>query len=267
MALVTIRPTSVISNGANFTPTGGADCAAVTNDNLDTSYFQKNSAVGTQSVCIGFGLTTLGGNEVVKRVRLRFRGSTPTSAGKMNFNVGTRVGSSNIYQNATPLRGLNVLATFIGAWFQAAPDGSAWDQARITNLRALVTDYMDTTDKGFVEELYIDVDKATQPTVSASAPTGTITSTATPDTIWAYVDPDTADPQAYVQVRVFTAAQYGIGGFDPALSPCTWDSGVVGSSDNVMTIGQALVSATYRAYVRVAKNIMTRLAHRACGWR
>jgi hypothetical protein len=115
---------------------------------------------------------------------------------------------------------------------------------------------MDTSDKGTFYELYIDIDKATQPTVSVTAPSG-VQSTATPNVGWTYTDPDLADAQSYYQVRIFTAAQQGIGGFDPAVSPSTWDSGVVGSSDNLVTIGAGLLSASYYAYVRVGKSINT----------
>ena len=254
MTLVTVLPTSTISGSSNFTVTGAASPQAALSDGLDTSYVVKNSGVGTQSLVVGFAAATIAATEVVKRVRLRYRVTTPTSAGKLNCYLGTRIGSSNIYENASTVRGLNSIATFIGAWFPAAPDGSAWDQTRITNLRALISDYMDTTDKGTFYDLMIDIDKATQPTVSVTAPTGTVT-TATPDVGWTYTDPDNADAQSFYQVRVFTSAQAGIGGFNAATSPATWDSGQVGSGDNLVTIGAGLLSGAYVAYVRVGKSI------------
>jgi hypothetical protein len=59
--------------------------------------------------------------------------------------------------------------------------------------------------------------------------------------------------------RVFTAAQYGIGGFDPATSPCTfeslWDSSsldTVGDSPvDAMAVPTPLPNGTYRVYARV----------------
>jgi hypothetical protein len=54
-------------------------------------------------------------------------------------------------------------------------------------------------------------------------------------------------------MRVFTAAQYGIAGFDPATSPATWDSQEVTSTAASATVGSDLVDGTtYRAYVRVS---------------
>jgi hypothetical protein len=104
-------------------------------------------------------------------------------------------------------------------------------------------------------DLFIDVDKSTQPTVTASAPSGTVTTTATPDITWAFVDPDNADPQSYYQVKIFTAAQYGAGGFSPDTSTSYWDSGVVGSADSTVTTGASLIAGTYRAYIKVAKAV------------
>lgn len=89
------------------------------------------------------------------------------------------------------------------------------------------------------------------PAVTVTTPTGTVTDTNQPVVAWTYSDTEN-DPQANYQVRVFTAAQYGIGGFDPAVSPSTWDSGVVSSvtARNVQ-VGSVLTNGTsYRAYVR-----------------
>jgi hypothetical protein len=71
---------------------------------------------------------------------------------------------------------------------------------------------------------------------------------------WAFADTD-GETQAFYQIKVFTAAQYGAGGFDPVTSVATWDSGEIASSDNTAIIEELLLSATYRAYVRVAKDV------------
>lgn len=255
MAVVVVRPNSVSSGATNFPPTGAATGNAACSDDTDATYIRKlNTATGTQSTIQLFGTTTVGATQRVRQVRLRARVSTPTSAGKMDFLLGSRVSGVNYFHSGLTARGLLTTQTITGAWFTSAPDGLSWDQTRIDALRAQVTEYKDATDRGYVYELYIDVDVANQPTVTVSAPTGTITSTATPDVSWTYADTD-GDTQSYYQVKVFTAAQYGAVGFSAATSTATWDSGQVGSVDSGTTVGSGLLSGVHRAYVRVAKTV------------
>lgn len=258
MPTVSVVPDSTNSGASNFTITGGANAHTVLSDNSDASYVQKsNSVTGTATLQVGFGTTTIGANEQVRRVRLVSRVRTDNANGRMDLMLGTRVGGLTYFYTGYAVRGSTggVATAVTGAWFTASPDGASWDQSRIDGLRAQVIEYKDTTDRGYVYEFDIDVDKATRPTVSVSAPTGTITTTSTPDVEWAYTDPDAADPQAFYEVRVFTSAQYGAGGFNAETSTATWESGQVASSEAGVAIGELLLSGTYRAYVRVAKSV------------
>lgn len=90
------------------------------------------------------------------------------------------------------------------------------------------------------------------PVVTVSTPADPTTNATTPVVTWAYTDADN-NPQVTYQVRVFNAAQYGIGGFDAGTSPATWDSGEITDTPGTVrtkTIGVAIANATYRAYVR-----------------
>lgn len=259
MPVVVVRPDAVSTGAANFTVTGAADAAAATNDDSDSSYVRKSGAVsGTQTLSLTFGSTALAADERVRRVRLRGRVETDNANGKIDLMLGTRVSGQAYYYTGYAVRGavgVSAPVDVTGAWFTSSPDGSSWDQTRVDALRAQFIEYKDGADSGYVYELFIDVDVASQPTLSVSAPTGTITASATPEVQWAYTDPDASDPQAFYQVKVFTAAQYGAGGFDPATSTATWDSGQVGSSELGAVIAEPLLSGTYRAYARVAKSI------------
>jgi len=259
VAIVTVRPDAVSTGASNFTVTGAANAAAATNDDSDATYVRKSSAVsGTQTLSLTFGTTTIAADERVRRVRLRARVETDNANGKMDLMLGTRVSGQTYYFTGYAVRGavgVSVPVDVTGAWFSASPDGAAWDQTRIDALRGQYIEYKDSSDIGYVYELYIDVDVASQPTLNVTAPTGTITSSATPEVQWTYTDPDAADPQGFYQIKVFTSAQYGAGGFDPATSDATWTSGIVGSSELGAAIAEPLLSGTYRAYVRVAKAI------------
>ena len=118
------------------------------------------------------------------------------------------------------------------------------------NLRVKVTEYQDSTDISNLYELYVDVDIVSQPSVTVNNPNGTITNTASPDVAWTFTDSD-GDTQSYYQIKVFSAAQYGAGGFDPETSTSTYDSGVIGSADTNDVVGALLANATYRAYLKV----------------
>lgn len=257
MAVTTVVPNATASGSSLYTITGGsASVHAALSDASDSTYIMKDSAiVGSASAILDFGTTTISSSQRVKRVRLRARCSTPTSVGKINVYLGSRIDNANYFYSGLAIRGTNSSATtFTGPYFNSAPNGTAWDQESINGLRAKVEEYKDSTDIGKIYELYIDVDIAAQPTVTVSAPTGTITSSAAPDVTWAYADTDN-ETQAYYQIKVFSAAQYGAGGFSADTSTATSDSGEIASEDQTAVIGDLLRPATYRAYVRVAKSI------------
>ncbi len=89
------------------------------------------------------------------------------------------------------------------------------------------------------------------PVVTVTSPTGTVSNTDRPPAVWTYTDTENS-PQVTYQVRYFTAAQYGIAGFDPGSSPAFWDSGVIANSaTRSVTPGIDLTNnTTYRVYVQ-----------------
>jgi len=256
MAITTVRPNATASGSSLFTISGGSGSLhQATNDDSNSTYFSKSTSVtGQASALLDFGTTTISSSQRVKRVRVRAKASTPTAAGRINVYLGTRADNQNYFHSALAIRGLNAITTFVGAWQTAAPNGEDWSQSTIDGLRAKITEYNDTGVLGSIYELYIDIDISAQPTVTVSAPTGTITNTTAPDVTWAYSDSDN-ETQAYYEIKVFSSAQYGAGGFNALTSTSTWESGEIASSDSTAVIGELLLSGTYRAYVRVAKAV------------
>lgn len=257
MAVTTLRPNGTISGSGNVTLTSAASAHAATNDDSDSSYFRKsNSISGTASIVLAFGTTTITSSQLLRRFRVRTRAQTPSSAGKVNIAPGTlALGFYSYFWPALALRGANSTAEYTGAWQtpNAFISGSEL-QSAVNNLRVQVTEYKDSTDRAYIYELYIDLDIATASTVSVSAPTGTITTTAQPTVEWSVTDPDGDAFQLY-QVRIFTDAQYTAAGFDPATSTATYDSGAVAGTDLALTVPDYLTNDTYRAYVRSAKYV------------
>lgn len=91
---------------------------------------------------------------------------------------------------------------------------------------------------------------STAPTVAVTKPDDPTTTTTRPIVGWTYTDLE-GDAQALWEAGVFTAAQYGIGGFDPAVSPATFRTSGTDAQARTVQVPQDLANATYRAYVRV----------------
>jgi len=257
MAITTVRPNATASGASSFTLTGGAGSVHATlSDDSDGTFLEKTSAVvGQASAIVDFGTTTITSSQRVKQCRIRARCSTPTSEGKLNIFLGSRIDNQNFFHSALAVRGENTTTTtFTGPFYTSAPNGESWSQSSINGLRGKITEYEDTADRGKFFELFIDIDISAQPTVSVSAPTGSITTTTAPDVTWTFTDTDN-ETQAFYQIKVFTAAQYGAGGFNANTSTATYNSGEIASSDNTAVVGALLFAGTYRAYVRTAKSV------------
>lgn len=102
-----------------------------------------------------------------------------------------------------------------------------------------------------VTEAWVRVMYFVQPTVNVASPTGTIT-TNRPTVSWTAAFDEHAESRTYTrQIRVFTDAQYGAGGFDPDTSTATVEDTVTGTGSSWVSSSR-LANDTYRAYVKVA---------------
>lgn len=87
------------------------------------------------------------------------------------------------------------------------------------------------------------------PTTTAIAPTGALVDN-TPSFVWSTaIDDPATEIDYYGRVRVFNDDQYSAGGFDPATSPATWDSGWRVGPPLHEIISAVLPTDTYRAYI------------------
>jgi len=258
MAVTTVLANAVASGTALYTITGGsATIQAALNDGSDGTYIQKaNAILGGADLIMDFGTLTLTSAQRVKQVRVRARCSTPNDSGKINVYLGALITRKNYFYTGLAVRGTYASATtFTGPYYTSAPDGSDWSQTNLNNIRVKVEEYKDTTDRGKIYELYVDVDVAAQPSVgTVSAPVSTV-STTTPDITWTYVDATDGSTQEYVEIKVFSSAQYTASGWSVSTSTPTWTSGATAQTDLNSVVGTLLVPATYRCYVRVAKDI------------
>lgn len=101
--------------------------------------------------------------------------------------------------------------------------------------------------RAVLEVVYNTGGTPSAPTVTVSAPSGVLSELDGPPSVtWS----STTTQKAW-QVRVFSTAQYGIGGFDAASSPATWETGPNGEDQLGVPIAATLDTTTsWRAYVR-----------------
>src|SRR5262249_52478779 len=104
-----------------------------------------------------------------------------------------------------------------------------------------------------VFELFFDVTIVEQPDLELVA-LGVVEDTNQPTVAWTPVLDLDGGPQTHYQVRVFTAAQYGAGGFDPATSTAAGDTTGVGSAVGWQG-DETLPDAPYRGSARVAQTV------------
>jgi hypothetical protein len=258
MATYVLRPNANWNNASAFTISGGsASVHAALADDSDSTYITRSSSTVPASYEAEFGTQTLAATERVAFVNLRARtsigtaGSIELSLGVITDRNGRTVSYSVPFSKANTLA-LSTLDTALK--LTTAPNGEAWTQTLIDNLVVKFTDNaIASGDRANLYALYVDVITTTQPTVSVTAPTGTVTDTTFPSVVWTYADAD-GDPQNAYEIKVFDSTTYGGASFDEDTSTPTVTTGIVTSSNNGQTLEADLADGTtYRAYVRVAQ--------------
>lgn len=258
MATYTLRPNANWNNDSLFTITGGSGSVhAALADDSDSTYITRTSTTVPASYEAEFGTQSLSATEKVVSVNLRARISVGT-AGSASFSLGVitdRNGRSVSY--SVPITKQNTLALStvdFALSLTSAPNGTAWTQTLLDNLVVKFADNSTASaDRTNVYELYIDVVTTAQPSVTVTAPSGSVTTTSFPSVVWTYSDAD-GDPQSAYEIKIFDSTTYSAGTFSADTSTPTVETGIVASSNNGQTLEADLAnSTTYRAYVRVAQ--------------
>ena len=177
MAITTIRPNADGTGVANFLKVGAAATkVAGLADDVNTTGIKKDGTLtGTQRCSFIFPNTvTLSATQKVRQVRLRVKAKTPDSTGKFDAQLGILLAGTATYSTPIAIRGAYVTETsFTGPWYSSAPDGQTWTQSRLDGIRAQFSEYREDTFQATLNEVYVDIDVANQPTVNVTAPTGT----------------------------------------------------------------------------------------------
>jgi hypothetical protein len=250
MTTVTLRPNATI-DAFNVTLVSAASAHAAVNDNSDTSYIEKPNTVSGVTANLELDTVALPAGAVTRSITCRVRGRQAVlSQGSVSAFARTPAGG----EFGTVLVGSSTL-TDVVTTYSGVNSGASLSQADIDALQVRVSLAGFLSHQPRVNEVYVDLVYATQPTVTVTGPASPVTSSTSPSVTWAYTDGSDGGPQTRYQIRVFSAAQYGIAGFTPGSSPATVDTGEVASSATSAPVGPLTNGVTYRAYVRAAQTI------------
>ena len=240
MTVVTTRPNA--TDDAATSVTGAATTHAALSDDSDASYADLSTIWYGDTMVVQLAEPSIPAGAAVKQYVLRIRdcvvGGSSTSTAVELRNGSTVLGTSN----STTTWSTASTVTYI-----TYATGSA-----VADLRVSVTSGPLATLRNF--ELYVDTTYVAKPTTTVTAPTGSLTTTSLPTVTWTNTLDSDGGAQTSAQVKIFSAAQYGAGGFDPSTSPATY-SGIVSGSATTKATDVALVDGSYRAYVRVAQTV------------
>jgi hypothetical protein len=266
MASYTLRPNANWNGDTLFTGTGGSDHAVLADDS-DGTFLLRTSTTVPASYETEFATTTLSADETITSINLRARISAVAADSLAQFSIGVitdRNGRTVTYGIPVSKQGIVTATTFdLGIKLTSAPNGATWTQTLLDNLVVKFTDGAtgsavlppDPTNRTTLYALYIDVETAPRPTVSVTAPSGTVTDTSFPSVTWTPTFSD-GSPQSAYEIKIFDAATYGGATFSPDTSTPIIGTGIITSTNNGQTLeGDLANSTTYRAYVRVASLI------------
>lgn len=248
MTVVTTRPDATVANGSS-TVTGAASRHAALNDDSDSSYVTLPA--GGSPVQIGFGEPSIPGGAIYGGATIRAR------LAKVSDNAALFTRPSPHTNFTTTEWGMFVTwatpATITLSVSEVANQGYTWPPTSPVAVIELAARSAGADVRAY--ELFYDTTYVAKPTLNVTAPTGTVTDTNTPTVTWTETLDSDGGAQTKYEVKVFSAAQYGAGGFDPSTSTATYNSGILSGSSLSHAVASALANATYRAYVRVGQTV------------
>lgn len=257
MGQVTIRPNATTQYPSGWSLQGGsADADDALRDDTDVTYLRgnENRCDATKAVIVGLEDPTIPAGARIKQVRIRAR-IKDRSTSKQTF-AATYLRLNNVESGrANNAGGEAAFKEFSGPWQTQKPGGGDWSVADVNNLTASIYSCgsSSTSIGSDWAALYVDVEYNEAPTVTVTTPTegSTVQDQTRPVGGFSYADTE-GDAMTAYRFKVFSAAQYGAGGFDPETSTATYDSGWVSSSTNPVTAspGVDLSNGSYRYYFK-----------------
>lgn len=249
MTQVRLAPTSTSLNSGAITGAGTAHGAL--SDADDSSYVVyeagETSLFGMADLTLPSGALLIAAQMFAKTGRAQLLGSSVQM--RMLLNAGGNVDDRNV----------------IVSWFIPKEVGGAllWGGIEDADVDAAACAISNNTifDDLVVYELALQVTYLLRPTVTVDLPTGTINENRVTVGWTPVFDPQADATDSHYEIKIFSDAQYGAGGFSPGASTPTLsvdsrnalDLAIKGSrAGNTFTFNDILLDDTYRAYMRVA---------------
>lgn len=255
MTTTVLRPNGTPGDDADWVRTGGTTKHGVLSDDSDATYIE---ATGSANAGIEFdlGTYTLPAGAVVKTIRVRVRarvGSEPKTVTTAIITPATENPPNDPFHTGS----FAIVGTTLTEYATSAT-AETLSQATIDGMRLqLLHVAANPFTSVRLAEAYVDLVTAEVPVAAITYPTGTpaITTTNRPTYTWTHTPGSDGGAQTFYEVKVYTAAQYGDGGFSPDTSTTHWTSGIVVGSATSQLSGVLANSTTYRVYVRTAQTI------------
>lgn len=250
MTTTTLRPNGTISTAGTFSIVPSGTAHGVTSDDSDSTYVLAiGDSLGTLYWCkLNLGTVALPAGAVTKTVKTRARVRANTTSSNCYARTVTSTGTA--YSKIDAVAVTSTISTKSGA-----TTAVTLTQAQVDALQVWIGTTESVSGCRHIEA-YVDLTYALKPTATVSAPSGTITASTRPDVAFTHAAGTDGGPQTRFHVKVFTAAQYGAGGFDPETSAPALDSGEISSAANVYPLPSSLDNGvTYRAYVKTAQTV------------
>lgn len=237
---------------------GAASRSAAISDASDLTFLSGIAANINTAYVFDFATVALPALALVRSITMyaRIKVSNPADI-DLVWGVLYHTGSSYYYWESphqTPSSAVITAHTF-GTITTAPVVGGPITQAIIDSLAGSIG-FQSPLGAGSINiyDAWVEVryNRAPVTTVTGPVEASNVVDTTRPTVTWTYADAD-GDVQERYRVKIFSAAQYGAGGFNPDTSAATWDSGEVFSGTLAQTVGMDLVNGTtYRAYVKSA---------------
>lgn len=240
MSVTTIRPTSTLANGTSTIGGGAASRHAALSDDDDAKYVDITGGF-YDAVSLGFTTPSPGGTifAAIPRMEASAQGSTWVLAGVLMSAGGDLSASSFLVAGQQEYQAN-------GAFGDGDPLSVAIWNGGSNTVR--------------LHELFLDVYYVAVPVVDVTGPTGTLTETNRPTITWrtTFDEHSQGVGPSDLQVRVFTDAVYGGGGFNAATSTAAWETDRAASPSAIgggVRVSANLANDTYRAYVRAKDSV------------
>lgn len=233
------------------TALGIGSASAVLSDSSNNTYVRATAGVAGinySSITYDLGNPSVGGSAVA-RVRAAFtwkNGDGAPANFKLLIPASGTVAAQLGPQSANYPSGSSPVTVYSGWWAKS----TAWPTSDLNAMQLL--SFTSSTALRYTKA-WMEFDMVSTPTAT---PAITSVTTMRPTTTWTFSDAD-GYTQASAVVKLFSAAQYGAGGFDPATSTALWSGTVNGDAQTITPTTNVIVTnaLVYKPFLQVYKNV------------